>query len=503
LSVIIAGGNQNGRVRNPSGVTIRPSGHLYVPDYDPTAGGYVGRVQKFNTSGGFLERSATSVAEEGGMNRNTGLAVMPNGTLLVANTAANAVIGKPVGGAWRDMIATGVVSSPRDVAADAWGNIVLTDSGNNRILILPAADSDRDGLPDAQETLNGTNPLLADTDGDGFKDGQEVLVFTDPLDGASAPLARNDLDGDGVSDFGCYDAAGIPGAVSPGQWFFMRSRLGFDGNTRFGYRGTVPLMGDFDGDGKADFGCYDASGIPGVVAQGSWYFMKSTVGFRTAQFGYHGTVPIVGDFDGDGKDDFGCYDAVGIPGAVPAGSWYLMMSRAGFKTYTFGYGGTVPVVGDFDGDGRTDFGCYDARGIPGLVPGGSWYLMMSRAGFKTYNFGYGGTVPVVGDFDGDGVDDFGCYDAIGIPGAVSPGQWYFMKSTDRFSTLGRFGHFGAVPVIGDFDGDGTDDLGYYNAAGLSGVSSPGTWSFLRTSMGPGSTQFGYGGTVPASGAPVR
>ncbi|HVE87610.1 MAG TPA: VWA domain-containing protein, partial [Myxococcales bacterium] len=37
------------------------------------------------------------------------------------------------------------------------------------------ADSDNDGLTDAQEMALGTNPLLRDTDGDGFSDGVEVF----------------------------------------------------------------------------------------------------------------------------------------------------------------------------------------------------------------------------------------------------------------------------------------------------------------------------------------
>jgi hypothetical protein len=39
---------------------------------------------------------------------------------------------------------------------------------------LLGADSDADGLSDADEAKEGTNPLVADTDGDGFSDGVEV-----------------------------------------------------------------------------------------------------------------------------------------------------------------------------------------------------------------------------------------------------------------------------------------------------------------------------------------
>jgi hypothetical protein len=53
-------------------------------------------------------------------------------------------------------------------------------------------------------------------------------------------------------------------------------------------------------------------------------------------FGYAGTQPITGDYDGDGIDDFGCYHP-------PSGGWYIYKSRDGFWVNHFGYEGTVPL----------------------------------------------------------------------------------------------------------------------------------------------------------------
>ena len=49
------------------------------------------------------------------------------------------------------------------------------------------ADTDGDGLSDGEEAINGTNPLVADTDGDGFSDGDESDIGSDPLDAQSTP----------------------------------------------------------------------------------------------------------------------------------------------------------------------------------------------------------------------------------------------------------------------------------------------------------------------------
>ena len=328
--------------------------------------------------------------------------------------------------------------------------------------VFTMPDADDDGLPDwvendsgtyASPTQTGTDPNLADTDGDGYGDGLEVARGSDPTDPDSKPATvKNDFDGDGTSDYGCYYPQG-------GNWYFMKSRAGFS-TAQFGYAGTLPINGDFDGDGLGDYGCYHPP-------SGNWYLMKSADGFTTTQFGYTGTLPVTGDFDGDGKTDYGCY-------YPPGGNWYLMRSRDGFTTTQFGYAGTLPVTGDFDGDGKTDYGCYHP-------PSGNWYLMKSTAGFTNTQFGYAGTLPVTGDFDGDGQCDYGCYYPTG-------GNWYLMRSRAGFTTT-QFGYGGTLPVTGDFDGDGQCDYGCYYPTG-------GNWYFMKSRAGFSTAQFGYAGTLP-------
>ncbi|MBN1669600.1 MAG: hypothetical protein JXR37_01105 [Kiritimatiellae bacterium] len=66
--------------------------------------------------------------------------------------------------------------------------------------------------------------------------------------------------------------------------------------------------------------------------------MKTAENFASQHFGFAGVEPLVGDFDGDGRDDFACYYPV-------TGGWYFMKSTEGFATRQFGFAGTVPVAG--------------------------------------------------------------------------------------------------------------------------------------------------------------
>lgn len=83
------------------------------------------------------------------------------------------------------------------------------------------ADSDGDGVSDAEECELGTSPTNADTDGDLVDDGLEAVYGTDPF----VP----DTDGDGLIDGD--EIAGEP----PGAQY-----------------GTDPLVADSDGDGYGD-----------------------------------------------------------------------------------------------------------------------------------------------------------------------------------------------------------------------------------------------------------
>ena len=113
-------------------------------------------------------------------------------------------------------------------------------------------DSDEDGLLDGAEVTAGTDPTLGDTDGDGFGDNAEVANGTDPNDPASVPPGEPtiDTDGDLLSDAQEAELGTNPElADSDGDGLTDFAEVGFEPGSA---TGTDPLLVDTDGDGVGD-----------------------------------------------------------------------------------------------------------------------------------------------------------------------------------------------------------------------------------------------------------
>src|SRR5262249_11254017 len=143
----------------------------------------------------------------------------------------------------------------------------------------------------------------------------------------------------------------------------------------FGAPGWVALVGDWDGDGVATLGAFDP-------ATATWYLKNSNgpgaPDVAPFQYGAPGDIPVVGDWNGDGIDTIGVARPDPTPGVL---TWFLRNSNSpgapDLAPFAYGAAGWVPVVGDWDGDGVTTVGVFDPVGLFGQAPA-TWYLRNSN-----------------------------------------------------------------------------------------------------------------------------
>ncbi|MBT0653147.1 multicopper oxidase domain-containing protein [Geomobilimonas luticola] len=242
----------------------------------------------------------------------------------------------------------------------------------------------------------------------------------------------------------------------------------------------------------------------GVFNNGDWYQDYNSNGaWNTAidkilTFGTAGDIPVSGDWNGSGTSKLGLFNN---------GTWTLDTTGSGVQgagntTYTFGIGipGAVPVTGDWTGNGK-------GTTKIGVFTNGTWYLDLNGNGAwdgtptdAIYNFGTGlaGAIPVTGDWTGNGTTKIGVF---------VNGTWYLDLNgngawdgtpTDAMYVFGA-GVAGALPATGDWTGTGSTRVGIYaNGTWYLDLNGNGAWDGTPTDA---THIFGAGmtGAVPVIG----
>jgi hypothetical protein len=295
---------------------------------------------------------------------------------------------------------------------------------------------------------------------------------------ATADLRVADFDNDGMTDMGYFHS-------STGLWGVLKSGVNFTYSNplylSWGQTGDIAVSGDYDGDHQWD----PTVRRPPAGGQSAAYLMLlSSTGYDygsslTVPAGWPGLgdTPVVGDFNGDGKSDPAIWRG-------NAGVWIIPMSPA-FNTYQFyswGTTGDTPVGADVDGDGQADVGYWrPSTGVWGFLQSTHAYSFASPLFFS---WGQTGDIPVMADYDGDGKAD----PAVVIPPAGGQSRAYrILLSTQAYDPASSltipagWPGLGDTPVPADYDDDGKADVGIWRSTTgvwiIPSSASPGTYTF--------------------------
>ena len=314
--------------------------------------------------------------------------------------------------------------------------------------------------------LNGTIPLVARTVDAAGNYGPASPVFT-----LRIVTTIGDYNADGRADLASYNRGSgqfSVGLTFPGSGGIINN-LGASGSSQ------IPIQGDFDGDGKTDYGVVDFN-------TSTWRIQQSQLGLLVRQFG-QGLVdlPVQGDFDGDGRADFAVYNTANA-------TWRILFSAGGALVRQFGEAGVdQPNPADYDGDGKVDLGVFRATDA-------LWRVALSGGGVLVRQFGRGSNFglldrPTPADFDGDGKADL----AVFRP--ESTAKFIILPSGGGPGRLVNLGIGSDTPVPQDYDNDGKADPAILRP-------SAAFWQYIRsTDNGLASRVFGPTNDV-ALGAPL-
>lgn len=217
-----------------------------------------------------------------------------------------------------------------------------------------------------------------------------------------------------------------------------------------------------------------------------------------------GDIPVVGDWNGDGKSTIG---VVRFDPTTYQWQWILTNDNINpiepYPLYGSPFFGDIPVVGDWDGDGVDTIGFARANTPSRRF---EWHLSnddgtntvapLPLFGQAHVDPGDPDDVPIVGDWNGDSTDTIG----VARPDQASQKFKWILKNDNLSSALMPYPRFGQpyggdIPVVGDWNGDLTSTIGVVR------TGANGRFKWIRSNVNRG-TITTLGPPYPVLGQPA-
>ncbi len=347
--------------------------------------------------------------------------------------------------------------NPQVVVSNAWGAYLSFDPKDR---LLAAVDFNN--------SLNAYDPLTGrllqtvatdDAGGYGIQQVSQnwytreiVVLFTDWSVGSSKIYAlrpfwtEKDTDGNHIANLLLFNP-------KTAAWKIIAPESSGTNTATFGCRNGQPVIGDFDGDGLGDLAVRNP-------LTGQWSIRYSSPVYSTSATPVPviklpagpNNIPASADYDGDGKTDPAVYNRK--TGVLTIWSVMQPLSKPAKVVPVVPPAvvpGGIPVPGDYNGNGRDEFCVY----VPGT---GSWIEPSGDALVLLAKWGWSGATPVPADYDGDGKTDIAVFDN-------TTAVWHIIRSSDGKPVSIQFGFPGCIPVPADYDGDQKADIAVFDPAG--------------------------------------
>jgi FG-GAP-like repeat len=274
---------------------------------------------------------------------------------------------------------------------------------------------------------------------------------------AQISVAAGDVNGDGLDDIVSFNTFNWTNKVllSTGTGFLPQQNWGganmtFNGT---GFRGNANLVGDMDGDGRADALIVRLSSPRGIFVARSMVNSFGVNTFDNAAWWLNNTIAgdygtMTADLDADGDDDVvGLFGGVAALAARSNGTASLPLTAWGPPLR----GDKASLVADATGDGAADFILVDTTGVRVVPANPRWWD--APAQWTTTPF-YGTRRTLAADMDADGRADLVAINNTDVQIMRSTGTGY--SAPEQWHPTAFYGT--KDTLVADVTGDGAADL---------------------------------------------